>query len=250
MEVASPPMRVRCLFFAAITALLCGCGVGIPDAPSDTLRSYAKALEEKRVEDAYSLLSDEAKRSLSLDSFRRMVLENPTEVMEVANALARPSGKPVIRSTVALPNGDELVLVLEGNSWRVDAAAVDLYSQATPRQALVGFLRAIERRRYDVVLRFVPEREREGVPTVSVPASAGEALPAVDSGGGALTAERLREEFEGPQKDDALRQLEAIRTALPSAAIEETGDEAAMSYGVGGSVSFIRERGLWKIREF
>ena len=240
-------------YFAGVllASVLSACGGSSLEAPSDTLRAYAAALEQKRVEDAYALLSDEAKRTISLESFRRMVLENPTEVMEVANALARPSGKPEVRSIVMLPNGDELVLVLEGSEWRVDAAAVDLYSQATPRQALVGFLRAVERRRYDVLLRYVPDREKEGVPSVIVkPTEPGQTLAPPDSTEGTLTTERLKEEFEGPQKDEALRQIEAIRTALPNATIEETGDEAAMSYGSGGTVSFIRERGLWKIREF
>lgn len=256
---------------ALLVATVAGCSAGVPDAPSATLRAYARALEDKRVEDAYALLSDEAKRSVPLDSFRRMVLENPADVLEVAAALARPSGKPVIRSTVTLPGGEELVLVLEGDTWRVDAAAIDLYSQRTPRQALVGFLRAIERKRYDVVLRFVPDQEREGLPiaplqpkvkgsadpAASAPADPGtapsaspDAPPASTDTEGALTAERLKEEFEGPQKDEALRVLEAIRAALPSATIEETGDEAAMSYGSGGTVSFIRERGVWKIRDF
>jgi hypothetical protein len=260
---------------ALLLATLAGCSAGVPDAPSATLRAYARALEDKRVEDAYALLSDEAKRGIPLDSFRRMVLENPADVLEVAAALARPSGKPVIRSTVTLPGGEELVLVLEGNTWRVDAAAIDLYSQRTPRQALVGFLRAIERKRYDVVLRFVPDQEREGLPIAPLqPKSEGPAGPPTPGSGpptdpatpaptpspdsapggldteGALTAERLKEEFEGPQKDEALRVLEAIRAALPSATIEETGDEAAMSYGSGGTVSFIRERGVWKIRDF
>ncbi|HMY21812.1 MAG TPA: hypothetical protein PKA58_36060 [Polyangium sp.] len=34
--------------------------------PSDTLRAYAQALREGRVDDAYRLLSDDAKRSMSL----------------------------------------------------------------------------------------------------------------------------------------------------------------------------------------
>jgi hypothetical protein len=260
-------MRVS-LPIALLLATLTGCSAGVPDAPSATLRAYARALEDKRVDDAYALLSDEAKRSIPLDSFRRMVLENPADVLEVAAALARPSGKPVIRSTVTLPGGEELVLVLEGDSWRVDAAAIDLYGQRTPRQALVGFLRAIERKRYDVVLRFVPDQEKAGVPVAALqPQSSGSpeaepgappsaAGPAAGAAGatandeGALTAERLKEEFEGPQRDEALRVLEAIRAALPSATIEETGDEAAMSYGSGATVSFIRERGVWKIRDF
>src|SRR4029079_11174549 len=82
---------------------------------------------------------------------------------EIAQAIARPSSDPVVTATVTVPNGDELQLVDEGGRWKIDAAAVDLYGQATPRQALLGFLRAFDRRRYDVILRYVPDAEIEGI---------------------------------------------------------------------------------------
>ncbi len=240
-----------------------GCSGTFGQGPSDTLRSYARALEEQRVEDAYRMLSDEAKRSISLEAFRRMVLENPQDVMEVARALARPASDPVVKATVTLPNGEELALVYEDGRWRIDAAAVDLYGQGTPRQALTGFLRAFERKRYDVVLRFVPDAEREGVAPSSKPAApakpastaGGPAAPPpatslADVDGGELTPEKLRAAWEGPQKEEMLRITQALRAALASATIEETGDVATMSYGSGGTVSLIRERGAWKIREF
>ena len=46
------------------------------------------------------------------------------------------------------------------------------------------------------------------------------------------------------------RIVQAIKAALPSATIEETGDSASMAYGSGGTVSFVREHGVWKIRDF
>lgn len=255
--------RVRALALAGIVCCLasaCG-GASLSQGPSDTLRSYARALEDKRVEDAYRLLSDEARRSMSLDAFRRMVLENPEDVMEVAKALARPASDPTVKATVTLPNGEELAMVFEGGRWRVDAAAIDLYGQATPRQALVGFLRAFERKRYDIVLRYVPDAEREGVsPSAAVkpsePAAAepakepAAAAPGADPDAGALTADKLRESWEGPQKEEMQRITQALRAALPTATIEEVGDVASMSYGSGHTVSFLRERGVWKIRDF
>ena len=210
--------------------------------PSDTLRAYASALEDKRVDDAYRMLSDEARRAISLEAFRRMVIENPDDVLEVARALARPAAPPVVTATVTMPNGDELALVLEDGKWRVDAAAVDLYGQATPRQALAGFLRAHERKRYDVLLRYIPDADREG------------GAPGPAAGAGAetseITAEQLRAAWEGAQREETERVLQALRAALPTATIEENGDTASMSYGSGGTVSFLRERGLWKIRDF
>lgn len=257
----------------AVSLLSTSCSAGLSQGPSETLRAYARALEEKRVDDAYRLLSDEARRAVPLEAFRRMVLENPEDVMEVARALARPAADPTVHATVTMPSGQELTLVFQDGRWRIDAAAIDLYGQQTPRQALVGFLRAFERKRYDVILRYVPDAEREAIapaepakqeepppkaetlpkpepkpadPKVAAPAPEKSALPS----GGELTAEKLRDAWEGPQKDEMLRIAQALRAALPTATIEETGDVASMSYGSGATVSFIRERGAWKIRDF
>jgi len=61
-----------------------GCGTTHPKSPAETLRSYADALDEGRVEDAYGLLSDDAKREMPLETFRRVTKESPAEVREIA----------------------------------------------------------------------------------------------------------------------------------------------------------------------
>jgi hypothetical protein len=244
---AARALVLGALFFAA------GCGGNVvQQGPSDTLRAYASALEQGRVDDAYRLLSDEAKRSMSLEAFRRSVKENPQDAVEIARALARPSSDPVITATITVPNGDELLLLYEGGKWRIDAAAVDLYGQSTPRQALLGFLRAFERHRYDVILRYVPDAEKQGLTTsIEEGAQADKAATPAKLGGSVeLTAEKLRSAWEGPQKEQINRIVQAIRTALPNAQIEETGDSASMPYGAGGTVAFIREHGVWKIKDF
>src|SRR5262249_40065109 len=118
------------LFFAILAAaVLAACpGSQKPaDDPSGVLRAYARALEEGRAEDAYRMLSDEARRGISLEAFRRMVKDNPEEVREIGRALARPTAAPVVTATVSGPNGQELQLVLENGNWRVEATAIDLY---------------------------------------------------------------------------------------------------------------------------
>jgi hypothetical protein len=236
----------------------------VQQGPSDTLRAYSDALREGRVDDAYRLLSDDAKRSMSLDAFRRAAKENPDEIKEIAAAVSRPTSDPVVTAAVNMPNGDELLLVYESGKWHIDATAIDLYSQATPRQALVGFLRAFERKRYDVILRYVPDSEKSGAlpgdePPLALPSptspTSGAATPnspaaQADISTNDLTAEKLRKDWEGPQKEQMQRIVQAIRAALPTAAIEETGDNAAMSYGAGGTVALVREHGVWKIRDF
>lgn len=275
------------LFALALPA--CGSSYA-QQGPSDTLRAYAQALQEGRVDAAYRLLSDEAKRSMSLEAFRRAVRDNPDDALEIARAIARPAADPVVTATVTMPNGEELLLVFEGGRWRLDAAAVDLYGQATPRQALVGFLRAFERRRYDIIMRYVPDAEREGLvdPAGGAPEEAGapgetssarggdaqaqpaapgaapgsagadaaqkpDGRPGTAKAGAAaaqLTPEKLKSAWEGPQKEQINRVVQAIKAALPTATIEETGDSASMAYGAGGTVAFTREHGVWKIKDF
>jgi hypothetical protein len=245
----------RPLALAALVAAAGCSGNVVQQGPSDTLRAYAQALEQGRVDDAYRLLSDEAKRSMSLEAFRRAVKENPQDAVEIAQALARPSSDPVITATITVPNGEELLLLYEGGKWRIDAAAVDLYGQSTPRQALLGFLRAFERKRYDVILRYVPDAEREGIAAMgeeAPPPAAEKPAPGAQKPPGSipLTQDKLRSAWEGPEKEHMNRIVQAVRTALPNAQIEETGDSAAMAYGAGGTVAFVREHGVWKIKNF
>ncbi len=273
-------LRFVGLVAGALLITGCASGAGVQQGPSDTLRAYSAALEQGRVDDAYRLLSDEAKRNMSLDAFRRAVKENPQDVVEIAQSIARPASDPVVTATVSIPNGEELLLIYEGGRWRIDGAAVDLYGQSTPRQALVGFLRAYDRKRYDVVLRYVPDSEKEGLgpsqaaeprsasaPGATSAASAdasappgkdkapippreGETAKSAPAEVVRLTPEKLRASWEGTQKEQMSRIVQAIKSALPTATIEEAGDSASMAYGSGGTVAFIREHGVWKIKDF
>ena len=214
---------------AIVVALSCaagGCAAQKAEDPQSILRSYSHALEEGRAEDAYRMLSEEARRGISLEAFRRMVKDNPEEVREIAKALARPTATPVVTATVTSSNGQELQLVLENGKWRVEATAIDLYAQDTPRHAIQGFVRAVERKRYDVVLKFVPDSHKEG-----------------------LDSSKLKTAWEGHDKEEIEQVVSSLKQALPTASIEETGDRATMPYGAG-TMQLVRERGLWKIEDF
>jgi hypothetical protein len=64
-----------------------------------------------------------------------------------------------------------------------------------------------------------------------------------------LTAAELEKAWTGEQKEYISGIVQAIRSALPTSRIEETEDRAAMPYGAGGTVLFVRESGLWKIED-
>jgi hypothetical protein len=207
-------------------ALLCAaCAPGLED-PEAVLHAYARALDEGRSEDAYRMLSDDAKRGISLEAFRRMMRESQSDVKEVGQALSRPTSPPVVTATLSTPSGQEIDLVLENGRWRVEATAIDLYAQDTPRHAVQGFVRALERKRYDMILRYVPDSHKEG-----------------------LDAAKLKTAWEGHDKEEMTQVLSALKQALPGATIEEAGDSAQMPYGPG-VMRFVREHGLWKIEDF
>ncbi len=205
-----------------------GCGSAAYRAgdPQSTLHAYARAIEEGHADAAYRMLSDEARRGVSLEAFRRMIQDDPDGVREIGRALERPTAPPLVTATVTSPSGQELHLVLEDGAWRVDASTLDLYAQDTPRHAIQGFVRAVERKRYDVVMRYVPDAHQEG-----------------------LDPAKLRAAWEGHEKDEIAQVVAALRQALPGATIEETGERASMPYGAG-TIQLIREHGLWKIENF
>ncbi len=206
---------------------LAGCGAAQRGAdPQSVLQEYARALEQGRTDEAYRLLSDEARRGVSLEAFRRLVKDDPEGAREVGRSLQRPTAPPVVTATVTTPSGQELHLVLEGGGWRVDASSIDLYAQDSPRHAIQGFVRAVERKRYDVVMKYVPDSHRDG-----------------------LDAEKLKAAWEGHEKDEIEQVVTGLRQALPTATIEETGERAAMPYGAG-TIQLVREHGLWKIENF
>jgi hypothetical protein len=220
--------RGSALFFLAISLAPLACRSGaLQQGPSDTLRAYSRALDEGRADDAYKLLSSEAKRSIPPDAFRRMVKENAPEMKDIAHALSRPASDPVVTATVTSPKGETILLVYEEGRWRLEGSAINLYGQSSPRQSIEAFLRAFEQKRYDVMLRFVPDSSLEG-----------------------LDADKLRAAWEGAQKEEMMRITSALRAALPTAAFEEIGDRATMAYGSGGTVQLVREHGAWKIEDF
>src|SRR5207244_1082653 len=136
---------------------------------------------------------------------------------------------------VAAGLGDRIVLIQErgaGGEWRVDGRPFDIWSQATPRAALRTFLRAIERRRFDIVAGLVPNRYRAGI-----------------------TPDKLRDYWEGAgsdgdrtRRDDNQKLLRRLRASI-KAPIIEVGDEARMPYADSAEVVFVREDGVWKIED-
>jgi hypothetical protein len=220
------PWRVAVLL--VLTPCWPGCAAGGASAgPREALRAYALALREGRTKDAYALLSADARGRLSLAEFQRMVSENGREIEDISASLLAPAEVPRVTATLTSPDGESLLLVYENDGWRVDGSALDLYSQESPEAALASFVRAFNNKRYDVLLRFVPESKREG-----------------------LSAEQLEKAWEGEQRQQVEQLTQALEASLPNVRVEILGTRATVAYGAGGTVELVHELGAWRIEDF
>lgn len=239
MRVLRPFTRLLAAIAAVSALSVTACGSTNVQSPNAVMRAYAAAVVDGRADAAYALLSDDAKRSMSLEAFRQILQTNREEAIEIGKSLARPTSDPYVTATVTLPSHETVTLVLEEGVWRVDGSAIDFYSQATPRLAMIAFIRAFERDRFDVLMKLSPAAHRDG-----------------------LTQERLRDAWgrvpvdgkiddKSPRRPEGMKiaeKLDVISSKLPTATIEETGAAATLSYD-SGVVRFVRENGVWLVED-
>ncbi|HJZ86444.1 MAG TPA: hypothetical protein VKN99_14785 [Polyangia bacterium] len=201
------------------------CASSPTPGPRDALGSYAEAVRGGDYDRAYALMSAEYRRRTGRDEFVKFLKDNSSDVQSAAERLRAGARDVELRAHVEYGQGERLGLVYEAGAWRLTEDPLDLFGQRTPREALRSFVRAVERKRYDVVLRFVPKRWRE-----------------------MTTTEKLRESWEGPQREEIEKLVRNLRAHLQDP-IQEEGDEARMPYGGGFAVKFVREEGLWRIQD-
>jgi len=213
-------------FCAGLLAGATGCAHHTAEGPGATVGAFGAALARGDYRGAYALTSSDFRTRVSFEAFAAPLLADPAGTKALGQALDTEAAHVQPRVEVDSEAAGAVPLVVEDGRWRIDGpAAVELWGQSTPRSALRSFVRALDQRRYDIVLRLVPNRYRGG-----------------------LTADALRIYWEEQRKEDGRALLARLRAAL-EAPITETGDEARMPYGNGapGEVRFLREDGRWKI---
>jgi hypothetical protein len=194
------------------------------EGPAGTLHLYGAALGRGDYRAAYALTSTAFQQRTSFEVFAAGFATNANDSMAFGKAVAADAYKIPPRVELQLPLGETLPLVLEAGRWRVDGPLLEPWGQGTPRAALRTFIRALEQRRYDVLVRLVPARYRAG-----------------------MTADKLRQYWE--EHAEETRALLARLRAAIAAPIVESGDEAHMPYGTEQEVVFVREDGLWKVED-
>ncbi len=191
--------------------------------PKTTLKAYISALEAGDYSRAYDLMSKSFRKEYERDEFIAHHKRNKRDVKKNVTELKKGAGKLVVKAQFKYGDGNQLHLVREGGAWKLSLDPVSFYSQRTPQEALRSFVRALERRRYKLLLRFVPNQWRK-----------------------VMTVADTRRLFGKDQIEATGHLIRNIKANLGNK-IEIKGDEAHMLYGDSYKVEFKREDGVWKI---
>ena len=191
--------------------------------PASTLEAFGAALERGDFRAAYALTSADAQKRVPYEAFAASLGADANQTRALGRRMGGEAPKLPMRFEIRLAQGEVVSLVREGGQWRIDGPVFEAWGQASPRAALRTFLRALDERRYDVLLRLAPNRYR-----------------------GDLSADKLRQYWEEERKAERLPLLARLRAAV-GAPIVEMGDEAHMPYGPDREARFVREDGRWKL---
>ena len=206
-----------------VLVLLAACGRST--GPTQTLDKYGRALKNHDFSQAYDLMSSSFRSKVSREDYVRMMRDNPREVDETAERLRGKHGSLEVSAEFEYGLGDQMRLVQEGGSWRVANNPLGFYDQSTPKSALRSFIRAFRLERWDIMLRFVPNQYREK-----------------------MDAGKMKAQFTGPSKEQVETLMNTLEANVDEPIIER-GNDARMSYGDRFEVKFIREDGVWKLKD-
>lgn len=170
-------------------------------------------------------MSSEYRARVPLAEFKKRLEQHPAEALELAATLSKLRQPAAQEAVLSTGHGAGVRLQREGSEWRVASDLLAFYDQSTPRAALASFVRAMRAKRYDVVLRFVPEEAREGV-----------------------TPQGLERAWSGEPREDIERLLDTLETELGNP-IEVAGNRATMLYGGRLRAQLVREAESWKIED-
>jgi hypothetical protein len=202
-----------------------GCHQG-QSKPAAQLLRYLDLLHRGKVAAAYGLLSEEYRGACDLQCFTRRAAAQRGAVESMRSQVRAGAYQVELRAGVQL-GAQELRLggpPDKRGAWLLSGDPLDFYPQdaeAGPLRALRSFLAAVERRRYDVVLRFVPAKLHREVSEAD-----------------------LRARWEGPEQKSLREQVELVRQHLGEPLVVE-GAEARLPLGERREVRLVQEGGRW-----
>ena len=202
-----------------------GGACGPSSGPGQTLDTYGRSLKNHDFGQSYDLMSSSFRGKVTREDYVRMMRDNPREVDETADRLRGKHGSLEVSAEFEYGLGDQMRLVQEDGHWRIATNPLAFYDQTTPKAALRSFIRAYRLERWDIMLRFVPNQYRE---KMDVP--------------------KMKAQFTGPSKDKMETLMNTLEANVDEPIIER-GNDARMSYGEKFEVKFVKEEGVWKLKD-
>lgn len=206
---------------ALLVAGACGSGGG----PNQTLDKYSDALKRRDFGGAYDLMSSQYRGKVSREDYVRMMRDNTREVGETSSRLRGRKGSMEVSAEFEYGLGDTMRLVQEDGRWKIASNPLAFYDQSSPKAALRSFIRAYRLERWDVMLRFVPNSYRER-----------------------MDGKKMQAQFTGPSHEQMENLVNTLEANVDEPIIER-GNDARMSYGDRYTVSFLKEDGVWKLKD-
>lgn len=195
--------------------------------PNRVLQEYATALRAGNAEAAWALLSEETKQSTTFEVFRSELERDPAFARQLADLMEQPVGPPIVTAQLGAPDADPVEMLQVDGKWRIRVASLTPYSQSSPMAALRSFARALKQKRYDVLLRLAPSKDRR-----------------------LLSEDQLRQAFEGPEREEVAALSQALEAAFGYGRLEVHGELATFDLGAGSTVELVLDGGAWCIENY
>jgi hypothetical protein len=161
-------MGARCTAAALGTAVLLGSMLGCggappPPGPEDAVRRYLQAVRADDPRAAYALLDPATREGLPFDRFAALMRDNRAELLEQAELLEGQIGSSEVqpRARARVGNGESMVLVLEGERWRLESGVARVPVLHTPRDAVLALRQALDQRSLAGVARILSRATRD-----------------------------------------------------------------------------------------
>ncbi len=192
--------------------------------PQEAVANYGDAVASDDAEAAYALLAPELRERMDFQAFEAAWKDRRQGLLPLAEDLKNaPQRKARVSANLPYNDYDTLKLRLGDEGWRITGGVLDVYSQDSPQKALITFVRAVERQRFDILLRLAPSQYARH-----------------------MTPESLREDFEA-RKEEIGALVAELKVNLNNP-IELRDDRAFLNYG-RRQVTFVLEGNAWKIED-
>ena len=177
------------------------------------LKQYATAVKANHPADAYLLLSQDQRRKISLDAFKRRWKSVRPELKTRAQSLAGKQALPHrVQAKVVTPTGLDFMLIQEQGQWRISRGYPGSARSATPQEALRAFILAVEQEDLQGVMMLLSKETRLSLQT------------------------------------ELKTRVKSIRQALKGG-LEVTSGRAVLRYGARRKIRLVKEKDQWRIQQ-